>query len=197
MEKIIGGKWYQTIDFDGRLTRGKKGKGDTEKTWGNIKQLLPKTLKGMRILDLGCNAGMYCVKSSLMGAREVVGIEGNPYYMKQALFVKDYMEKKFDRSMNIRYIHGSVHESIRGLGKFDIIFAFSVLYHIRGNHIDDVCEWIVKNTDAIIARLRNEDDISKYSGIFAKLGFRGRKRFDEVNIYGKGRKKYLVRFTKG
>ena len=124
--------WYQIIDIDGKPTNGKPGKGDVETTWKNVKKFLPDNLNDYRILDLGCNAGMYCVNSILMGAKEAVGIEFNKEYYKQALFVKEYMEKKHDMSMNIKYIHGTTENHIEYLGKFDIVFAFSVVGHLRG-----------------------------------------------------------------
>jgi len=192
------GKWYQTINIDGKLTKGCPGKGDVEKTWEYIRKILPKTLEGMRILDLGCNAGAYCVKSILMGAEEVVGIEANDHYFKQALFVKECMEKKHNREMNIRYIHGRIHEHIGGLGAFDIVYAFSILYHIRRSHIHDVCGHMARNTKNIIARFRSPSDISRYSGIFEGFGFRICKQFEEHGLFGedKIRKKFLIRFIK-
>ncbi len=189
------GKWYQIVSIDGKLTKGCQGKGDVEKTWRNVKQFLPKTLKGMRVLDLGCNAGAYCVNSILMGAKEVVGIEVSDTYFKQALLVKKHMEKKHG-GMNIRYIHGAIHEHIGGLGSFDVIYAFSILYHIRREHIDAVCKHVAESTENIIARFRNENDISKYSKMFGELDFQIHKRFEEVGLFRDGRKKYLVQYKK-
>jgi len=190
------GKWYQIVDIDGKPTKGMQGKGDVEKTWKNVKRFLPKTLKGMRILDLGCNAGMYCVNSILMGAREAVGIEASDTYFKHALFVKKYMEKKHNRRMNIQYIHGGIHKYIGDLGPFDIIYAFSILYHIERKYLNAVCGHMAKSTNNIIARYRNPVDISKYHEIFEKLGFRTHNQFEEVGLFKDGRKKYLVQYRK-
>ncbi len=192
------GKWYQTINLDGQMTRGYRGKGDVEKSWKNIKRFLPKTLEGLRILDLGCNAGAYCVESILMGAEEVVGIEANEHSFRQALFVKDYMERKHGREMNIHYIHGKIHEHVGGLGAFDIIYAFSILYHIRGSHIHDVCGHMAESTKNIIARFRSPVDISKYSEMFKGLGFQVHEEFEETGLFGedKIRKKFLVQFVR-
>jgi len=189
-------KWYQIIDINGKLTNGMVGKGDVETTWKNIKKLLPETLDNMRILDLGCNAGMYCVKSILMGAKEAIGIEFNDEYFKQALFIKKYMDNKFNTNMNIHYIHGRIQNHIERLGIFDIIFAFSILYHIDNSHIHKVCKWMSKNTKNIIGRFRNNNDIIKYSEIFKSFGFHIYKQFEETNIFKDKRKKYLVQFIK-
>ena len=197
-EKHIVGKppWYQIIDIDGKLTEGSPGKGDVEKTWENVKRLLPKTLKGMRILDLGCNAGIYCVNSILMGARDVVGIEADATYFEQALLVREYMKKKHRREMRIHYIHGKIHEHIGHLGSFDIIYAFSVLYHIKGVHIEAVCKCMAESTNNIIARFRTESDISKYSWMFGKQGFCVHKQFEEKLFKDVTKKKYLVQYVR-
>ena len=189
--------WYQIIDIDGVPTNGKHGKGDVETTWENVKKFLPENLNGYRVLDLGCNAGMYCVNSILMGAKKAVGIEANEEYYEQALFVKKYMEKKHNISMNINYIHGKTEDHIKNLGKFDIIFAFSILYHINSKYINKVCSWMADNTNNIICRFRNNDDIKKYSDIFDFHGFLVREQFEEVGIFkGEKKKKYLIQYIK-
>ncbi len=176
------GEWYQTIDIDGNLTKGRPGKGDVRKGWETVKQFLPETLEGMRILDLGCNAGGYCINSILMGAEEVVGIDLD---VRQALFVKGSMEKKHNRKMNIHYIHGKVQDHIKRMGVFDVVYAFSVLYHLP----DEVCVDISKSTGNIIARLRKGSDLLKYSKIFKGLGFRVIRPINQTN------KRFFVQYV--
>ena len=60
-----------------------------EHTWNTMSKFLPPSLKNMRILDLGCNAGFYSVKASLLGAKEVVGVDLSPIFFKQALYIKN------------------------------------------------------------------------------------------------------------
>jgi len=122
------GKWYQLVDLEGEESKITGGKGDVVTTWNNIKTLLPENLNGYRVLDLGCNAGMYCINSILMGAREAVGIDNSNHYYKQALFLREHMARKHNMKMNVKYINGAIHENLKGLGKFDIIFALSILY---------------------------------------------------------------------
>ncbi len=83
--------WYQCINLDGIMTITKGGKAGKyfhakagEHTWNTISKFLPPSLENMRILDLGCNAGFYSVKSSLLGAKEVIGVELTPIFLKQA-----------------------------------------------------------------------------------------------------------------
>jgi ribosomal protein L11 methylase PrmA len=192
------GIWYQLIDFEEKGNKITGGKGDVVTTWNNIKTLLPENLNGYRVLDLGCNAGIYCINSILMGAREAIGIDNSDVYYKQALFLREHMEKKHDRIMNIKYINGPIHKNLKELGKFDIVFALSILYHIKNNHIQEVCKWIADNTNNIICRFRNNNDIKRFTLIFAQHGFEVKKQFKENNIFTKDtkRKKYLIQYIK-
>jgi predicted RNA methylase len=187
------GNWYHIVDLDGKKTAGRKGKGDTETTWQNIERFLPESLDNMRILDLGCASGAYSIKAYLKGADEVIGIEHNKDHYNQALFLKDYMEKKHGE-INVKFIKGRIDEHIKPLGKFDIVFAFSILYHL-GRKIDTVCEQISLKTDNIIARFRNQADIDKFTSIFSKYGFVRHGRFDEDNLDWK-KTKILVQYLR-
>ena len=66
--------WYQTIDLDGEITTdysktyGKDVSGEV--CWRKIKTLIPESLEGKRILDIGCNAGYYCIQSSIENCNE-------------------------------------------------------------------------------------------------------------------------------
>lgn len=175
------GEWYQVINIDGKLTPGARGgKACVEKTWKGAKRFLPETLKGMRILDIGCNAGMYCVYSSLMGAEEAVGIEMQDFCFRQALFVKDHMEKKYNKKMNIRYIHGRIEDHIKEMKGFDIVYAFSIFHHLP----DSVCVDIANNTKNVIASLKRRK-LLKHVKIFSEAGFRVSEHFREEGIKGR------------
>ena len=106
--------WYQTIEFTLDVSsRGCKWCGDP--AWQNIKKFLPSSLEGKRVLDLGCNAGIFCVRSALLGADECIGVDCNDWrkdanYLEQAEFVKEFFEKKHNRKMNIRYIEGRMED---------------------------------------------------------------------------------------
>jgi SAM-dependent methyltransferase len=122
------GYWYQTIDIDGVKTTTLTSSDD--KVWEKIKTFLPHSLVGKRVLDLGCNAGLYSVKCAEMGA-EVVGIEAAPKHYNQALFVKDCFENLLDKKLNITYSLSDISKvNFRKLGKFDYVLAIAILYHI-------------------------------------------------------------------
>jgi len=51
--------WYQTINFDGIIsTKGGPYRNVEagERGWKNFSKLIPNSLEGMKVLDLGCNA---------------------------------------------------------------------------------------------------------------------------------------------
>ena len=68
--------WYQAIDFNGILTQTYSKPNESAKSgevlWNKIKTFLPETLEGKRVLDLGCNAGYYCIKSFLLNFKMLI-----------------------------------------------------------------------------------------------------------------------------
>ena len=181
--------WYQCINLNGVMTikpgdnyfHAKAG----ESTWNSIKTFLPSSLDNMRILDLGCNAGFYSVSSSLLGAKEVIGVERSPIFFKQALFIKEYFEKLNKVKFNIKYIKLDIGDlDLHDIGNFDYILAIAVLYHI-GKHkygkytkeaLNEQIEVIKKlstHTKKFIVRCRNSkfNNRSYYAKIFKEANF--------------------------
>ena len=171
--------WYQTIQFeDDVLAKGPPWCG--EPAWGNIIKFLPPSLKGMRILDLGCNAGLFCVKSVLMGAKEVVGIDYPPWrpkwdFREQRVFVKKYFEQKHNRVFPITYIEGKMSEVLatQDLGKFDYLLAIASIYYTFDHQkaVDGIC----KVTDRVVLRLRDDNRVKQYTTLFRRAGYTERK----------------------
>ena len=126
--------WYQTLKVGNFLTRhGVCVSGEC--LWTKLKTLLPLSMKGMHVLDLGCNAGFYSVQAALRGA-EVVGVEWDALAYKQALFLKDYFQDVSKKTLNINYLkEDAEHLDFDKLGSFDYIFALAVLYHIGDGKI--------------------------------------------------------------
>lgn len=181
--------WYQCINLDGIMTIKKGDKyyhaHAGEHTWNIISKLIPFSLKSMRILDLGCNAGLYSVKSSLLGAKEVIGAEMSPIFFKQALFVKNFFESFHNIKLNINYINSDILDlSFDDMGEFDYVFAIAVLYHIGKHKYGkytteslkeqiDIIKKLSKHTKKFIVRCRNGkyNNREYYSSIFKQVGF--------------------------
>ena len=174
IDKIKEFSWYQTIDFgDGIISKGCPWCGDP--AWKNIIKFLPDSLFGMRILDLGSNAGIFCIRSILLGAKEVIGIESNDWkkdnYFEQALFVKDFFEKKYNKKFNIHYIQERMENFLerKDIGKFDYVYGIASLYYSFAS--EQTVEGISKITDNAIIRVRDKNRIKKFYDLFIKYGF--------------------------
>jgi len=184
------GPWYQIIQFGKDLsTPGATNCGDP--LWPSIRKLLPKYLKRKRILDLGSNAGIYCVRAALEGA-EVVGVESLESWMKQAQFVKDYFEKKHERKLNITYVQNRIEEAYKDLGKFDAVLATAFLYHVSKSKQEEIVDWVCSITDTVIARYRGNIYMEKFTPMFEKNGFEIAEISNTVNK----RTYYLVQYKR-
>lgn len=165
--------WYQTIDFGkGIKSNGIAYCGDP--AWENIRIYLPDSLVGKRILDLGCNAGIFCIRSILMGARECVGVDSNDWkkdnYLEQAELVKKHFEEAYARPFNIRYIEGRMEEVLsQDLGKFDYCYAIASLYYTKD--YESVVRRISEICRNVIVRLRDANRIEKFTALFEKCGY--------------------------
>ena len=91
--------WYQRYEMDGQWTTDSKISGET--TWPDIRSIMDDDLEGMRILDLGANAGYYSIMLSLEGA-EVISVEPEPRYFKQLRWTQYYFENKHEKKRNAK-----------------------------------------------------------------------------------------------
>lgn len=194
--------WYQEIKFNNRVTaKSSHSKLSGELAWKYIESFLPNSLDGMRILDLGSNAGLFSVRCGQMGAREVIGIENNSLHLKQCKFIKEYFETD-----NVSFINANLENlSKMNIGKFDVVLAIAVLYWIgrynqSGKHYCganrkreiEFIEHLVTLSDCFIIRGRNKkfnNDIY-YNKIFGDLGF------DNVTIHESESNRVIMKYTR-
>ena len=146
-------QWYQPVDFG--LARADV---TTPPNWepnpalnddyglgrwnSIIKRNIPEVL-GKRILDVGCNVGLFSIELAKLGASEVVGIDRNLDFnhksnfpprqdiVSQANFVRDALELVEGVKYPIIYkgINFSNYDEIKELGHFDFVLALNVIYH--------------------------------------------------------------------
>jgi len=84
------------------------------------------SLKGLRILDIGCNCGGFSFAAAKYGAREVVGIDSDPHNIKQAKAICAYLKKT-----NVKFLKLKVEElREQDLGRFDVSILAGILYHL-------------------------------------------------------------------
>lgn len=187
--KQLGG-WYQKIDLDGIVTTSSTQ--STIDVWKKIR-LLTGDIKGKKILDLGCNAGLYSINSIIEGAREVIGVELNSTFFNQALFIKDYYENKYKKLFPLTYLKMNISDiDFSTIGKFDIVYAIAVLYHVgkhrfgkntieslneQKNIIKKLCE--ISNCIIVRGRRGTTKDSVFYNQEFSKYNFKNVKEIPE------------------
>jgi len=182
-EFVSSRSWYQSIKFeDDLISKGCEWCGDP--AWSNMIKFLPKSLEGMRVLDLGCNAGLFCVRSALMGAKEVIGIDYTGWrenwdFEEQQVFVKQYFEKKHNRKLPITYISGKMEDVLEevDLGRFDFVYGIASLYYTTDH--EGIVRSISKVTDKALIRLRDGARIEAFTKLFEKYGYRREKELRE------------------
>jgi tRNA (mo5U34)-methyltransferase len=94
--------------------------------WEQIKDSLPRNLKGWTALDIGCNAGFYSFELAKRGAK-VLGIDLDPHYLKQA----KWAAKELGLSDQVKFKQMQVYDLARLNKNFDIIIFMGVFYHLR------------------------------------------------------------------
>jgi len=196
------GSWYQTIDFDGVITTDSKISG--VQLWKIIKaQYLPDSMSGMRVLDLGCNAGYFSVQAAILDAT-VIAIENSSKFYRQAEFTKMYFEEKYGKELKVKLIKSDISDlDFSSLGKFDYIFAISILYHIGkykfGKNTKEslfeqerIIQILTSISNKIIVRTRNSqyNSVEYYDKIFEKFHFKSN------NTLKQGPKRRLTLFEK-
>jgi len=139
--------WYQSYNFDGIRTRKEEISGP--RLWKDIRSMLPKSIKGKKILDIGCNAGFHSIHAAIEGAK-VTGVEIYPMYYAQSLFAKEFYEEKHGKlklqllNERIEYVDFNKH------GPFDYVFALSILYHVgKKIHKRDAIKMQKEETETI------------------------------------------------
>jgi len=91
-------------------------------------KLYGNTLRGKRVLDLGCNAGFWSLQAIMSGAEYVLGIDGREMHIEQANFVFEVYEiekRKYD------FICDNIYDmDFSEFGTFDVVLCLGLMYHI-------------------------------------------------------------------
>ncbi len=125
-------RWHYQIDLGNGVVTPVGGTKSVNQTnqrrsifFDRLLSVTNGTLEGMRILDLGCNAGYWSLQAIEAGADFVFGIDGRQMHVDQANLV--FEAKGVDRS-RYQFELGNFFEY--PLGSFDLVLCLGVLYHV-------------------------------------------------------------------
>src|ERR1700710_665578 len=120
------GPWFHNLDLHGVPTAPSHFLGDYPAVkWRNFAEIVPKSLKGKTVLDIGCNAGFYAMEMKRRGADRVLGLDSREEYLAQARFPAEVTEPYVEfRNLSV-YDVGRLGET------FDLVVFMGVLYHLR------------------------------------------------------------------
>ncbi len=119
--------WYQRIYLGHGVytleTHG--GRAHHETVWQRLLPALPVDLQGASVLDVGCNAGFFCIETKLRGAGRVLGIESWGDFVKQA----ERIGQIWNLDTEYRQLDA---DDIPGIQEnFDLVVFTGILYHLK------------------------------------------------------------------
>lgn len=120
------GPWFHNLDLKGVRTAPSHFLGDYPMVkWRRFSQAIPENLCGKSVLDIGCNAGFYCMEMKRRGAERVLGLDTHDEYLEQARFAAEIS------GINVEFARLSAYD-IGALGEqFDLVIFMGLLYHLR------------------------------------------------------------------
>lgn len=128
IERKVGelGPWFHNLSLRGIQTAPHHFLGDYPSfKWRNFENALPQDLRGMSVLDVGCNGGFYSIQMKLRGADRVLGIDHDEAYLRQAAFAAEVLD------LDISFEQLSVYEVPQLKEQFDLVLFMGVFYHLR------------------------------------------------------------------
>lgn len=180
--------WYHKIDL---------GEGETTPGWAPLHPpayRIPEDLTGKRVLDVGAWDGYWSFEALRRGAREVVAIDDFSDFLGSLKEEDRHAWKNFDLCRDLlgygedrcKRVEISVYDiTEERLGRFDVVFFFGTLYHLRHpllalDRLSALCDEEIYVESAIL------DDYSPYRGGLGK-GYPGGQMVAEFypgNQYG-------------
>jgi tRNA (mo5U34)-methyltransferase len=120
------GPWFHNLDLNGVPTAPGHFLGDYPNVkWRRFSSVVPDSLEGKSVLDIGCNAGFYAMEMKRRGAARVLGLDTDEEYLAQAKFAADVNE------LEIEFRKLSAYDVSQLGERFDLVIFMGVLYHLR------------------------------------------------------------------
>lgn len=120
------GPWFHNMKLHGVQTAPEHFLHDyPANKFSTFAHVIPQSLAGKSVLDIGCNAGFYSMEMKRRGAARVLGLDHDERYLAQARFAAEV------NGYDIEFRQLSVYD-IASLGeRFDLVIFMGVLYHLR------------------------------------------------------------------
>jgi SAM-dependent methyltransferase len=196
-------QWYQPVEFGDGLKahvtippdwhpNSELDKFSGLNKWNFIVKRNIPDIRGLRVLDVGCNVGVFSIELSRLGAREVIGVDRDlqiphkPDYLprqdivSQAKFVREAISLKTGEILNIEYLpmNFSSYESFTDLGSFDLILALNVAYHELGG-MEPMLKTLASMTNTLVLQtslshgppIKEWASLSTHVEILTRIGF--------------------------
>jgi SAM-dependent methyltransferase len=129
--------WYQNIRF---LPFLETRRNVFETVTAHLRGILRKEevvinnlprLDGFRVIDIGCNAGLYSVEASCRGASFVLGVDRDPFRIQQANDVADAFRRLGRPLSQIEFrAVDDINNHLELVADKDVLIACCVLYHL-------------------------------------------------------------------
>jgi len=120
------GEWFHNLDLNGIPTAPEHFLGDFPRVkWKQMAAHIPQDLSGATVLDIGCNAGFYCLEFKKRGASRVLGVDVDERYLNQARFASGVL------GLDVEFANCSAYDVDQLPGQFDYVLFMGVFYHLR------------------------------------------------------------------
>jgi SAM-dependent methyltransferase len=127
-------RWHYEFDFDGVRTPifdpGHRNRHEERRRYffDPLVELCGGSLRGKRVLDLGCNAGFWSLCAIEAGCDFVLGVDGREMHVEQAELVFELREVDPSR---YRFVQANVLElDLSDEPPFDVVLCLGLLYHV-------------------------------------------------------------------
>jgi|GEM_PF-2602385 len=122
------GPWFHNLHLPGgEQTAPAHPLGDyPASAWAQIRPRLPEDLQGWSVLNLGCNAGYFCLELARLGAR-VLGYDRDPHCVRQAQWAAEL----FGMGEQIKFRQMHVYEVARAPEHYDLVLFMGAFHELR------------------------------------------------------------------
>lgn len=108
------------------------------------------SLKGRRVLDVGCGSGYHCWRMAAQGAQFVLGIDPTILFLIQFLAVKRYAN-----TLPAWFAPLRLEQLTAAQAQFDTVFSMGVLYHRRSplDHLQELFQLLAPGGELVLETL--------------------------------------------